>query len=117
MDKKIIKRLAIASYKDNKLDEDNVNRIAVNLNRRELRGYIKALRDLQNKYTVYVDYASHLEDNYKREIVGLFPNKSVIFREDKDLVLGIKITENDIVSNINLSNSLSQITAYVEKYI
>lgn len=117
MDKKLIKKLAIASYTNNKLDEENVNRIAKNLNRRELREYIKALRDLQNKNTVYVDYSSELDDNYKRQIEGIFPNKAVIFRRNKDLILGIRITENDIVSNINLNNSLKQITMYFDKYL
>lgn len=117
MDKKFIKKLAEASYTNNILDEEKVNRIVVNLSRRELREYIKALKDLESKFTVYIDHSNELEDNYRREIEGLFPNKSVIFRENKDLMLGIKITENDIVSNINLSNSLKQITEYFERYI
>jgi len=117
MDKKLIKKLAIVSYINNKLNEEKVNRIVKNLSRRELREYIKALRDLQNKNTVYVDYSNELDDNYKREIEGIFPNKEVIFRRNKDLILGVKITENDIVSNINLNNSLKQITMYFDKYL
>ncbi len=117
MDTKLIRKLALASYINNKLDEEKVNRIVVNLKRRELREYIKALKDLQNKNTVYVDYSDELDDNYKSEIEGLYLNKSVIFRKNKDLILGIKITENDIVSNINLDNSLKQITAYFDKYL
>jgi hypothetical protein len=117
MDKKLIKKLAGASYTNNKLDEEKVNRITVNLNRRELREYVKALKNLQNKVTVYVEHTNELDDNYKREIEALYPNKSVIFRRNKDLILGIKITENDIVSNISLSNSLKQITRYFDKYI
>ncbi len=117
MEEKIIKKLAIASYKNNKLDEDNVDRIIVNLNRRELRGYIKALKVLQSRIRVYVEYSKELSGGYKKEVEELFPNKEVIFKKNDDLLMGIRITENDIVSNINLNNSLKKITAYFDKYI
>lgn len=117
MDKKLIKKLAAASYRKNKLDEDKVNRIALKLNRRELRGYIKALKEMQSRFRVYVEYTNELGEAGKKEIEELFPGKEVIFQKNSDLLMGIRITENDIVSNINLGNSLKQITAYVEKYI
>lgn len=117
MDRKLIKKLAIISYTDNKLDEKKVNRIVVNLNRRELREYIKDLKVLQSKIRVYVEYSKELGEKYKKEVEALFPNKEVIFRKNEELLVGLRITENDIVSNINLNSSLKQIAEYVEKYI
>jgi len=117
MDKKLIKKLAKASYIGNQIDEKSVNRIVPNLNRKQLKEYIKALKNLENKFTVYIDYSNELRENNKKEIVGLFPNKKVYFKKNADLIMGIKIRENDIVRNINLKNSLKQITKYFEKYI
>lgn len=117
MDNKLIKKLAKASYIDSRVDEKKVERIAPNLNRKQLKEYIKALKNLESKFTVYIDHSSELRGNIKKEIEELFPNKRAIFRKNEDLIMGIKITENDIVGNINLRNSLDQITKYFEKYI
>lgn len=117
MDKKLIKRLGEVSYIDNKLDEQRVNRIAEHLNRRELKEYIKSLKGLQSKKRVYVEYSNELSEEYKKAVEVLFPDKEVIFRENRDLLMGLRITEDDIVFNINLKNSLGQITEYFDKYI
>lgn len=117
MDRKKIKKLAEASYNENSLDEGKVNRIVINFKRAELRDYIKALKEIRKKKTVYVDSSFELGEEYKKEIGKSFPNRVVIFRNNPQLVLGIRITENDIVYNLNLQNSLNQIQTYLEKYL
>lgn len=117
MDKRLIKKLVEAGYVDHKLDADRVNKIAEHLTRLELKEYIKALKERRKRLTVYIDSSFELPEQFKKELEDLFVNKEVIFRKDSNLMLGIRITENDIVYNLNLQNSLQQIKGYFEKYL
>lgn len=117
MDRKLIKKLGNISFINNRLDEKIVNRIVINLNRQELREYIKTLKFLQSRIRVIVEYSKELSIANKKGVEELFGDKEVVFKKNKNLLMGIRVTENDIVTNMNLNNSLKQIRAFVNKYI
>lgn len=115
MVKKDIKKLAEMSYNNNELNIDRVDEIVKHLNRKELRLYINSLKKVEKRKTVYIESASELNEKYKDELINLYGSKKVQFIENKDLLLGLRITENDMVYNLNLENSLQQFTKYLEK--
>lgn len=117
MEKKLIKKLANASYVKNSLDVSRVNKIVANLSRRELREYIRVLKSLEKKFTVYIEHTNELSEVCRENLENLFKDKRIIFRRNDDLILGIRIIENDIIYNLNLKNSLKRIEGYFERYI
>lgn len=117
MDKKQIAKLAEISYIDNKLNADRVEKIISHLDKGELREYLKALRKQEQKLVVYIDYALELSEDNKKKFENLYPDKIVIFRNNPDLVMGIRITEDDMVYNFNMDNALGQIREYLDKSI
>ncbi len=115
MDKKQIDKLAEISYIDSALDQSRVNRIMKQLSRAELKRYLKALRKIEEKRTVIVESNFELSDENKKKFAELFPKKKVEFRIDVDLLFGIRVTESDMVYNLNMKNALDQIGLYLNK--
>lgn len=117
MDKKQIAKLAEISYIDNKLDAERVEKIIGHLDKPESRQYLKALKRQEKKLIVYIDHALDLSDENKKNFEQLFPGKKVIFRKDPDLLIGIRITEDDMVYNVNMNNALEQLKNYIDRTI
>ncbi len=115
MDKKQISKLAEASYVDNRLDNKIVNNIINHLTRAELRVYFKALKSKESKMNVYIDHSFDLSAQNKKLLEDLFPNKQVNFRKDYELLLGIRIIENDMVYNFNMNGVLEQLRVYLDR--
>ncbi len=114
MNKKILKRLVLASYVSKKLDSATVNKIADLLPRRDLKEYIKALKSEELKKTVTVT-SPFVSQWYKKEFEAVFPNKEIIFEHDQTLLLGIRITDNDTVYDLSLQHKLEKIQEYLEE--
>lgn len=115
MDKKQIDKLAEISYIDNKLDAGRVDKIISHLSRAQSRDYLKALKKKENKLIVYIDYALSLSEENKKKFGDLFPDKKVIFRSDPQLLMGIRVTQDDMVYNLNINSAFGQIREYLEK--
>lgn len=117
MDNKDIAKLAEISYIDNRLDGDRVSRIVKHLSRPELREYFRALKRQERKLVVYVDSNFELSAGEKKKFEELYPGRRVIFRIDESLVFGVRITEDDIVTNLNMKSSLEALKGYLNKSI
>ena len=118
MKKKLLKQLALASYTGNFLNEEKVQKIVNFLTRKELKEYIRELKTAEQRITVTIQTPSeHGEERYGQLFKPLFPEKKVKFRQDPSLLLGIRIINNDLVTDINFQNSLRQIQAYIEETV
>jgi F0F1-type ATP synthase delta subunit len=116
MTTKQIKNLAVISYTSELLDAKKVNRITKLLSRSELKRYIKSLKSLEQSKTVKVimtklDKKSELE----KELKTKFPNKRLEFLEDKSLIAGIKIIDNDNIYDFNLANTFENLVSYINQ--
>lgn len=111
MNIKKIKTLALASYTDKKLNIDKVNKIAGLLTRKDLKTYIKALKNYEKEKKVYVSLPFVYND--KRIFDKMFKGKKIIYKEDPTLMTGVKIVNNDIVYEHNLKNTLENITTHI----
>ena len=116
MTKKQIRKLVKASYNKNSLDVKLVNRIVKKLNRTELKTYIKLIKLKEQAKTVTL-IASKLTDkeSLKKEMGKLFPEKSILFKEDASLIGGIKIIDNDLIYEANIKNSLENLTTFINR--
>jgi F0F1-type ATP synthase delta subunit len=116
MTKKQIRNLATASYTEDQLDNKKVNRISKMLTRFELKEYIKAVINLEKSKNVIV-YTPKISagESLKKEIGKIFVNKKIEIKEDKKLIAGIKIIDNDNVYDFNLRNNLKNLVSYINK--
>ena len=110
-----LKKLAEQSYTNNKLDQETVNKIAVQLSRKDLKNYIKLLKAQESKKEVYVTSAEPLSDVDLKKIQALFPEKNVVRSLDKSMISGIKIVENDEEYEINLNRTFHDIINFLSK--
>lgn len=116
MNKKLIKQLANASYKDNALNEKKVYKISKLLSRQELKEYIKILKTIENqkKVTVFVPQ-SFTNSQIKAQLLKQFPKKNIVFQEDPSLIVGLKIVNNDLEYELNLKNTFEKLFTYINE--
>ena len=107
MKKNIIKKLANASYTDNKLSDTKVDRISNNLKNKDLKLYVKNLKTIESKKTVTVTLPS---DDSLREIrsqfIKIYPDKKLVFAIDPSLLSGIKVVDYDNEYELSLKSFL-----------
>lgn len=116
MTTKQIKNLAIASYAREELDEKKVDRISKLLTRIELKRYIKFLKNLEQGKTLKVIMSKlEVKAELTKELKTMFPNKKIEFLEDKSLIAGIKIINNDIIYDFNLANTFENLVSYINQ--
>lgn len=110
-----IKQLVLASYTSGQIDVEKINRIVNFLNRQELKQYIKGLKYTEQKSTVIVDVPIPKEQEYKSEFQSIFPDKKIVMHLDPTLILGMRVTDNDIVYEMNLKDRLVSLEASIEE--
>lgn len=115
MDKKLIRKLVDASYSDKRLDKERVEKIASYLSQKELKAYIKQLKNRELERTVQIDSARPITDREKDAFVKRFSEKKVLFETNLSLLLGYRIRENDIIYDMNLSDTLHDIEQYLNE--
>lgn len=113
---KQIKKLAESSYTRDLLDAKKVHRIVKFLSRGELKVYIGFLKSLENSKTVKV-IVSRLDAKtvLSKELGGKFPGKKLEFSEDKSLIAGLKLIDNDIIYDFNLKNTFENLVSYINQ--
>ncbi len=120
MTKKQMKILVKASFNRDNLDSKKILRFAGKMKRSELREYIKYLKVKIAAKTVYI-FVPNLEEidssKTKKQFSKFFPDKKIIFEEDPDLLLGLRIVDNDKIYDFNLKNSFENITSYISDKI
>ncbi len=112
---KLIEKLVMASYTDKNLDLEKVQKIVGFLNRQMLKSYIKALKRYEKKNTVIVDLPLVAETDDKKEIQHLFGEKIILYNTDPTLLAGIRITDDDIIYELSIKNSLNKILESIEQ--
>ena len=113
MNSKKIDKLVLASYSNNILNKVSVNKISRFLSKLDLKKYINGLKLTEKKRSLIV--ASPINNLDLKKFEKLFPNKKIVFKQDPSLLLGMRITDNDIVYEFTLRNSLDKIQDYIEQ--
>lgn len=117
MTKKRIKQLVLESYKNDELNEKHVLLIAQSLQRKDLKEYINQLKKSEQKRNVQVLLPQESFKGEEAILKSMFPNKKVKLEIDPTLLLGVKIINNDIISEFNLKNTLEKLKAHIlEQY-
>ena len=109
--KRLMKQLVQISYQNGVLHAETVEKIAGKLTRNELKVYIRGLKDQEKRSTVYVEAPITLSAEEEKNIESLF-GKKVVSRKNPELLLGLKITDEDDVYNMNLKTNLERIETY-----
>lgn len=116
MTTKQIKNLAVASYTSELLDSNKVNRVTKLLNRSELKRYIKFLKSLEQSKTIKVIMAKlNSKSDLEKELKTKFPNKRLEFFEDKSLIAGVKLIDNDNIYDFSLANTFENLVSYINQ--
>lgn len=113
MNSKKIDELVGVSYKH--LDKKKVNTIASLISTSDLKKYIKKLKSVEKESTLTISSSSPIIKQDLKKILKLFPHKKFVLEKDPSLMLGMRITDNDIVYDFTLKNSLDKILSYVEQ--
>jgi F0F1-type ATP synthase delta subunit len=108
----LLKQLVEVSYLDGVLDAVTVARIADKLSRTQLKAYIRALKDAEKQRTVRVEAPAEPTAADRKALESIFSGKMIVTEKNPDLLLGLRITNNDDVYNMNLKHSLERIAAY-----
>lgn len=107
MKKNIIKKLADASYTKDKLDEGKVKKVAKSLKRGDLKVYLKDLKDIEARSTVFITVpAEEGLTEMKRYFTKLYPDKKLMFSIDESLLTGIRVVDYDNIYELSLKSFL-----------
>lgn len=109
MKKKLLKQLILESYDKGQLLEEKVLAIADQLDRKELKQYISALKQSEKLRTVFIDtpFDGNAED--LQSLQSIFPDKKIVLRTDPSLLAGTRIVNNDDIFEMNLKHNLDAI--------
>lgn len=113
MSNKKIKTLIESSYKNNELDLEKVSKIADYLTKQDLKHYIRELKNEEYKRRLIITLPFTQGEGKLFE--KLFPNRTIIYKKDPSLMVGVKILDNDILYEFNLKNTFSNIISYIEQ--
>lgn len=107
MKKRDIKKLAEHSSKQ--LDEKEVEKIVSLLSRKDLKEYARQLKLLEKENQVIIALPNLKAYNKNNNFFeDLFKDKQIIYQEEPSLLLGVRVTDNDMVYDINLRSKLEE---------
>lgn len=109
MKKDFIKILAKNTFLKGKLDNKKAVKIASLLRREDLKLYIKSLKDVSARETVFISAASGENiPRLVRQFEQLFPNKKISIDLDPTLLAGIRIVDYDNVYELSIKDILEE---------
>ena len=114
MNRQTLKQLVMESYPDGQLDPEQVNKIADFLSKKELKLYIKALKNWERENSIILDVPEE-HAYYQEQVQTLFPDKKIVINVDPSLILGMKLQHNDDIYEMSLKNTLDKITEHIEE--
>lgn len=116
MTKKEIKILAQESYSGRNLDEKKVMEFSSYMDRKTVKRYLRAVKTIEKQKNVIIATASIKSYNTNKELFEeLFENKNIIPEEDPSLLLGLRITDNDMIYEKSLDSSFENILTDIKK--
>ena len=75
---------------------------------------LEFLKNIENDKRVTVVAAKALENKQLiADFKKIFPDKKIIMKEDKSLILGVKIINKDTIFDFNLKNTLENIVEHI----
>ena len=103
MKKNFVRKLAQASYTGNSLDGNKVQKISKYLKRASLKIYIKDLRTIEAKKTVFLSVPGEegLEE-VKKYLSNVYPDKKIVVNIDPALLTGIRVVDYDNIYELSL---------------
>ena len=104
-----IKQLVLASYTQGMLDEDRVMQIADALSRNNLKRYIRAIKLQEAQQDVTIEVAAETDESFVHEMEQIFSEKNVTVQVDPTLLLGVRITDNDMVYEASMKHTLDDL--------
>jgi len=110
MTKKLLDEIVEISFKENALDEKMIMDIASKLKRRELKAYVRRLRNELSKRSVMIISPRSFSENAKNLFHQTFSDKIVTFETDPSYLLGVKIINGDMVYDQTLKGEFDHIT-------
>lgn len=113
MTRQVQKNLISSSYKNGVLDQKMVTRIAGLLNRRDLKLYIRGLKNQEKKLTIVVESPVELSKKTQDEISRGFSGKKVISRLSPDLIMGMRLHDGDNIYRLNVHDRLEDLKTYI----
>lgn len=113
MTKKQIQELVLDSYSNNSINPEKVDKISEQMDRRELKEYIKALKNYENKNSVIITLPSLPKEEDTKKFSSLFPNKKIVYNIDPSLMLGVRIKNRDLITEVNLKDTLEDMLKHV----
>jgi F0F1-type ATP synthase delta subunit len=112
---KMIQGLVVKSYKQDQLDPAIVDLVANKLNRRQLKQYIRLLKQQENKKQVIVTVPKTLSSEERDMIQKLFTGKKLYYTVDPSMISGIRIVDNDVEYEISLDQIFQNLLAHMSK--
>lgn len=108
---KQIKLLAVKSFTRNELDPKKTKFFSAKMKRKDLRNYIREIKaiDDKNKVTIVVPEMKNLNKSNISVLLKHYKGKKIIYSEDPNLLVGIKVIDNDLIYDFNLKNSLESV--------
>lgn len=106
MKRGLLHDLVTASFIEGTLDDETVQQVADRLTRSELKAYVKALVTEEKARTVFVQTATMPSTALREKLQQVFKGKKIEYREDPSLLLGVRVTDRDVLYEANLKNSL-----------
>lgn len=119
MTNKQIAILAKKSFTKNNIDYKKVKSIARLLKRSELKKYVKILKSIEKKNTVYFSLPVGNRDKISKDTLEylkrLFPQKNIEYVFDPSLMAGIKILDNDLVYDFSIKNTFKDLISHIKQ--
>ncbi len=113
MKAKLTKQLAKESFDNNVLVEKRVKTIAGKLKRKDTRSYLKALKVIEQKNTLYVSMPVNYDESIQKALKFRFPDKKIVYILNKDLLAGMKIIDNDILYDFTLQGKIERLIRHL----
>lgn len=114
MNRRNLQQLVIESYHDGELNIEKVNKIVGLLTKKELKLYIKSLKNWERQNNIIVDVPND-DQHYLQQIQSIFPDKKIVMNVDPTLLLGMRLQHNDDIYEMSLKSTLDKITEHIEE--
>ncbi len=116
MNKTQIKNLALLSYKNNKIDIKRIEKIVKLLKKSELRQYIKYLKAIEKTKTIKAILPNkNNQKECEKMLKKVYKGKNVDFDYDENMIIGLKIIDNDLIYEYNLKDTIDKISNHVKQ--
>lgn len=115
MTKKQLKELLGKSYTKDKLDSEKVEMIANVLPRRDLKNYIRGIKTWEKRKNIVISLPYLPSEEEKRKLESLYPKKSLIYDIDPELLVGVRVNENDTIMDFSARNALNNLLEHLDQ--